>query len=262
VALHILISRSFSGKLFIVVAAVVLALLATSNPLAAQDGRIRLDVKDTAGAPVEGAQITLSDVDGKLIQTAHSNQAGEVFFSGLPACECTISVSIPGINRLTQRLTLRNGDDVVIYTKPGAAPDSGEYWAARSLLGRIRIRFLDQTRSGVSTATASIVDDDCKPVTTAHADGAGEVIFDIPEGGYSFLATVPGFESDRLGWYIVFANADIRIEAVLQLVGAGGPSITVPGYRGVQQGSCRALPTAGDRLPIPIHKWYVPGLKE
>lgn len=87
----------------------VAALLTAVAPLMAQSGRVRIVVKDPAGAVIPNAEAVLQGGDGKAIRT---NDAGEIAWSDLPLGGTTFVVRSPGFVSRPVTVTVRNGEEV------------------------------------------------------------------------------------------------------------------------------------------------------
>ena len=87
----------------------VAALLTAVAPLMAQNGRVRIVVKDATGAVIANAEALLQGGDGKTIRT---NEAGEIVWSDLPLGSATFVVRSSGFVSRPLTLTVRNGEEV------------------------------------------------------------------------------------------------------------------------------------------------------
>ena len=87
----------------------VAALLTVAAPLMAQNGRVRIVVKDPTGAVIANAEAVLEGGDGKAIRT---NDAGEIAWSDLPVGGATFVVRSSGFMSRPVTVTVRNGEEV------------------------------------------------------------------------------------------------------------------------------------------------------
>jgi hypothetical protein len=80
------------------------ALLTAISPLVAQAGRVRIWVTDSVGEPIKGAEASILGDGDKPVQSAVSDDMGEVALANLPIGNSQLAVSAPGFG--AQRLTL------------------------------------------------------------------------------------------------------------------------------------------------------------
>jgi len=86
----------------------VAALLTAVAPLMAQNGRVRIVVKDPTGALIPNAEAVLQGGDGK---PTRANDAGEIVWSDLPLGSSTFVVSSLGFASRPVTVTVWNGDE-------------------------------------------------------------------------------------------------------------------------------------------------------
>lgn len=72
------------------------ALLALASPNFAEDGRVRIVVKDSDGFPLPGATVSLLDSHGKAVATQASDSFGVVGWTHLQPGSHRFSVVLPG----------------------------------------------------------------------------------------------------------------------------------------------------------------------
>jgi hypothetical protein len=117
------------ASLTLAVAALMLFL--TSLPLHAQvdSGAILGNVTDTSGAPVRGAQVTITNEGTNATLSGTSGNDGEYKFTPLPIGQYTVTVTFQGFSTVTQKhITVNVGTDVVanFALKPGAVSETIE----------------------------------------------------------------------------------------------------------------------------------------
>ena len=96
--------RAFRGTLFFL-------LFTASSALAQNSGTIVGNVHDTSGAQIEGATITVTNVEKGTSQTAVSGSDGEYVVPFLPTGTYRVSVEKPGFQRQdSPPTTLRSRD--------------------------------------------------------------------------------------------------------------------------------------------------------
>jgi hypothetical protein len=94
--------------------------------------------------------------------------------------------------------------------------------------GRVRIRVTDRTGSAITTAEASLLGGDGKPVRTADANDAGEIAFTaLPLGDSRFAVIAQGF-SMRPVTVTVRNGDELKIEAILDVGTVGGAATIEP----------------------------------
>ena len=83
--------------------------------------------------------------------------------------------------------------------------------------GRVRIRVTDATGAVIPTAEASLLAFDNRPIRTAKADEAGEILLiDLPLGNCRFRVSAAGFASRTLT--ITIANSEeLQLDAKLEV---------------------------------------------
>lgn len=94
--------------------------------------------------------------------------------------------------------------------------------------GRVRIRVTDRTGLVITTAEASLLGGDGKPVRTAEANDAGEIAFtDLPLGDSRIAVIAPGF-SMRPVTVTVRDGDELKIEVTLDVGTVGGAAMIEP----------------------------------
>jgi hypothetical protein len=93
------------------------AFLTAISPLMAQSGRVRIRVTDVTGAVVPGSVASLLGEDGKPIQTAYSNETGEIEFADLPMGNSRFVVQRSGFKSLPLTVTVRSGDEIKVQAQ-------------------------------------------------------------------------------------------------------------------------------------------------
>jgi hypothetical protein len=106
-------------------------LFLTSLPLHAQvdSGAILGNVTDTSGAPVRGAQVTVTNEGTNATLSGTSGNDGEYKFTPLPIGQYTVTVTFQGFSTVTTKhITVNVGADVVanFSLKPGAVNETIE----------------------------------------------------------------------------------------------------------------------------------------
>jgi hypothetical protein len=112
-------------------AVAALMLFVTSLPLHAQvdSGAILGNVTDTSGAPVRGAQVTVTNEGTNATLSGTSGNDGEYKFTPLAIGQYTVTVTFQGFSTVTQKhVTVNVGADVVanFSLKPGAVSETIE----------------------------------------------------------------------------------------------------------------------------------------
>src|ERR1700751_4331239 len=79
-----------------IIALVTLLWLSFASPTFAQTGGVRGTVADTSGAPVPGAQVTISS-DAGVNTLAMTGESGSYLVNGLPAGNYIVTASFPGM---------------------------------------------------------------------------------------------------------------------------------------------------------------------
>jgi len=114
--------------------------------------------------------------------------------------------------------------------------------------GRVRIRVTDRTGSVITTAEASLLGSDGKPVRTVNANNAGEIAFmALPLGDSRLAVIAPGF-SMRPVTVTVRNGDELKIEAMLE-VGTVGGAVTIEPVSAELDAPAPALST-----PVPAAK--------
>ncbi len=115
VGTHI-ISRS------LVICAIVLGLAALTVPAAAQTGQVRGKVTDAEGKPVDGAKVTIQQLDNNTKFEVKSKKNGEYMQIGLPPGQYKISAEKDGLSASkTNRISLDMAEVNLTLTKGGAS---------------------------------------------------------------------------------------------------------------------------------------------
>jgi hypothetical protein len=117
----------------------ILALLATSAVALGQvsTGTINLDVKDSTGAVIQGAGVSLQHAGTGAVREGTTNERGEFRASFMAVGEYTITATMQGFKRQTVKgLTLRVDQDanVAITLTPGEVRETVEVTGAMPLL--------------------------------------------------------------------------------------------------------------------------------
>jgi hypothetical protein len=243
-------------------AVIVVTLLAAISPLFAQTGRVRVRVTDPIGTPVAEAEVSLLGVAGKAVQTSLSDKTGEAVFEGLPMGDVAFAVSATGFKTRSSTVRLRSGDDVKVEVRLDLGAVTMIDSAETPPTGRARIRVLDSSGHPIANPTASLFGPGHNLEATVGGNSAGEIVFeDIPVGRGDFLVKATGFKAETVNGNYLTEGKELNIEAVLQLGDLTTTISVCSDCPWVRVDSSELVPQI-DLLPIPVHKFYVSGLKE
>jgi hypothetical protein len=118
-------------------APVALCVLASSTAYAQVASRINGDIRDSSGAVISGAKVTLTDVVHGATQTAIANQAGRYAFPDLGVSTYNVSAEAPGFKTATVmaiKLDVNQALDVDITLEVGQVNEQVRITAAAPLL--------------------------------------------------------------------------------------------------------------------------------
>jgi tetratricopeptide (TPR) repeat protein len=106
----------------LVICAMVLGLVALTVPAAAQTGQVRGKVTDAEGKPVEGAKVTIQQLDNNTKFEVKSKKNGEFMQIGLPPGQYKITAEKDGLSASkTNRISLDMAEVNLTITKGGAS---------------------------------------------------------------------------------------------------------------------------------------------
>ena len=108
----------------LVICAMVLGLAALTVPAAAQTGQVRGKVTDAESKPVEGAKVTIQQLDNNTKFEVKSKKNGEFMQIGLPPGQYKITAEKDGLSASkTSRISLDMAEVNLTLTKGGAAAE-------------------------------------------------------------------------------------------------------------------------------------------
>jgi len=110
----------------LVICAMVLGLAALTVPAAAQTGQIRGKVTDTENKPVEGAKVTIQQLDNNSKFEVKTKKNGEYMQIGLPPGQYKITAEKDGLSASkNNRISLDMAEVNLTLTKGGASAEGG-----------------------------------------------------------------------------------------------------------------------------------------
>lgn len=248
-------------------AVIVVTLLAAISPLLAQTGRVRVRVTGAGGESLAGADVSLLGADGKAVQTLLSDKDGEAGFQGLPMGENKFLVSTKALSSQQIAVQLEDGNevnaDVMLELSVCSEGCGGPVVAAPIVPGRVHIRVWDTSGHPVANPTVSLLGADHNPQMTVRGNYAGAIVLDhVSMGRHDFLIKGTGFRSETLSGNLSAEGEELSIQAILQLGTSGVFVCSADCAVGVKTISSELVPPQLEPLPIPVHKFYVSGLKE
>jgi hypothetical protein len=131
------------------------------------------------GAPVAGATITVTDVQGEVVGTARTGVEGDFSFISLPEGMYTLVVSAPSHQPTAAAVTIRRGtqarQDLMLAARGSLR---GEVWTHDRPYEKARV---------------TLMNEEGKIVATAMSDVNGTFAFDdLPPGDYTLVAAGHG----------------------------------------------------------------------
>jgi len=196
-------SRAFTVLTFLTML-VAFALTGTISMAQSTQGVILGAVKDSAGAVVPGATVTLTNTDAGIVRTTKSSASGDFQFSEVAAAHYDLTVEAPGFQKwstsgvvLSVRQQLRLDATLGIGTVQQEVSVNGE--AASAI----------QTETPTISATFNHEDVVNLPVNT-RASFNGTSAFNI-------LGTLPGMQADASGFSLQGAlpyQTDVTVDGV------------------------------------------------
>jgi len=108
----------------IVICAMVLGLAALTVPAAAQTGQVRGKITDAEGKPIDGAKVTIQQVDSNAKFEVKTKKNGEYMQIGLQPGQYKITAEKEGLSgSKTSRVSLDMAEVNIVLSKGGAAMD-------------------------------------------------------------------------------------------------------------------------------------------
>lgn len=84
------------------------------SALMAQEGRIRVRLKDSAGTPIIDAEVSVTGKDPKSTRTLKTDKRGEALFTGLPMGTETVRMKPVGFTSSLEQVNISDSKEVLV----------------------------------------------------------------------------------------------------------------------------------------------------
>ena len=219
----------------------------TIIPPQAAPGSITVNVTDSDGNPVHGAEVTITHPSGtETILVTDEN--GQVVLPYLPDGEYTVTVMVDDEVVYETTVEIVNGSDEVVNVKlPPAPVEQG---------GTITVTTEDEDGNQIPGADVKIYNEDGELIFTGTTGPDGTVTTPwLPDGRYKVVVTYPGLDAPVIR-DVVIEGSDER-EYVIIPSEQQPPPPPPPPQPPVVWPPVEILPPAPQQPPIPAPNFYI-----